>query len=79
MLNFVLCDDNKAALERFEKMLNLVLENNDLDGNISLATTNVNEVLDHVKNNIVDFVILDIDLNTIISGFICLGIVVRKQ
>lgn len=68
MLNFVLCDDNKAALERFEKMLNLVLENNDLDGNISLATTNVNEVLDHVKNNIVDVVILDIDLNTNISG-----------
>ena len=68
MLNFVLCDDNKAALERFEKMLNLVLENNDLDGNISLATTNVTEVLDHVKNNIVDVVILDIDLNTNISG-----------
>lgn len=68
MLNFVLCDDNKTALERFEKMLNLVLENNDLDGNISLATTNVNEVLNHVKNNIVDVVILDIDLNTNISG-----------
>lgn len=68
MLNFVLCDDNKAALERFEKMLNLVLENNDLYGNISLATTNVTEVLDHVKNNIVDVVILDIDLNTNISG-----------
>jgi len=75
MLNFVLCDDNKAALERFEKMLNLVLENNDLDGNISLATIEgkvqtflTTTTLDHVKNNIVDVVILDIDLNTNISG-----------
>lgn len=68
MLNFVLCDDNPTALERFEKMLNLILEKNDFDGKILLATTNANELLNYVKNNIVDVIILDIDLNTNISG-----------
>ncbi len=68
MLNFVLCDDNKNALDRFSKMLNLVFINNDFDGQISLATTNANEVLGYIKNNIVDVVILDIDLQSNISG-----------
>ena len=68
MLNFVLCDDNKNALDRFSKMLELVLTNNDFDGNISFATTNANELLNYVKNNTVDVVILDIDLHDKISG-----------
>ena len=68
MLNFVLCDDNKNALDRFSKMLELVLTNNDFDGNISFATTNANELLNYVKNNTVDVAILDIDLHDKISG-----------
>ncbi len=68
MLNFVLCDDNKNALDRFSKMLELVFTNNDLSGQISFASTNANETLNYVKNNIVDVVILDIDLHDTISG-----------
>ncbi|MBO5348661.1 MAG: response regulator transcription factor [Clostridia bacterium] len=68
MLNFVLCDDNINALNRFSKMLNLVFVNNDLDGHISLATPNANEVLSFIQNNNVDVVILDIDLQTSMSG-----------
>lgn len=68
MLNFVLCDDNKNALDRFSKMLELVFTNNDLSGQISFASTNANEALNYVKNNIVDVVILDIDLHDTISG-----------
>lgn len=68
MLNFVLCDDNINALNRFSKMLNLVFVNNDLDGHISLASPDANEVLNFIKKNNVDVVILDIDLQSNMSG-----------
>lgn len=68
MLNFVLCDDNINALDKFSKILNLVFVNNDLDGHISLASSNANEVLNFIKKNDVDVVILDIDLQSNISG-----------
>ena len=68
MLNFVLCDDNINTLNRFSKMLDLVFINNNLDGNISFTSSNANEVLNFVKNHTVDVIILDIDLQSTISG-----------
>ena len=68
MLNFVLCDDNINALNSFSKMLNLIFVNNNLDGKISLVSYNPNEILDYVKNNNVDVIILDIDFKATISG-----------
>lgn len=68
MLNFVLCDDNINALHRFSKLLELVFVNNELDGHISLISSDANEVLNFIKNDEVDVVILDIDLQSNMSG-----------
>lgn len=68
MLNFVLCDDNINALNKFSKLLDLIFVNNNLEGNISLISQDAKEVLNFIKNNIVDVVILDIDLHSSISG-----------
>lgn len=68
MLNFVICDDNENSLNKFSKLLNLIFDNNDLDGQILLTTTNAYDALNYVINNNVDVVILDIDLQSDISG-----------
>lgn len=68
MLNFVLCDDNINILNKFSKMLDLIFVNNDLDGRISLATQNPDELYTYIENNPVDAIILDIDFKSNISG-----------
>lgn len=68
MLNFVLCDDSKAALNRLSKMLESIFIQNNLDGQIVLSTQKPSDLLAYVKNNPVNVVILDIDLNNDISG-----------
>ncbi len=68
MLNFVLCDDNVPILNKFSKMLELIFVNNDLDAKLALSTPNPHDVLDYVKNNQVDVLILDIDFKSNISG-----------
>lgn len=78
MLNFVLCDDNKNALESLSKMLELVFINNDLDGQISLSTTNADEAYNYITENIVDVAILDIELQPGFSG-IDLAQKIRKK
>ena len=64
MLNFVLCDDNEPVLNKFSKMLELIFVNNDLDAKLVLSTTNPNKVLEYIKNNQVDVLILDIDFKS---------------
>ena len=68
MLNFVICDDNENSLSKFSKMLNLVFENNNLDGQILLSTPNAYDALNFIAKNTIDVVILDIDLQADISG-----------
>lgn len=68
MLNFVLCDDSKAALNKLSKMLESIIIQNNLDGQIVLSTQNPSDLLNYVKDNPVSTVILDIDLNNDISG-----------
>ena len=68
MLNFVICDDNENSLSKFSKMLNLVFENNNLEGHITLSSPNPYDVLEYVSKHTVDAVILDIDLQSDISG-----------
>ena len=68
MLNFVLCDDSKVALNRLSKMLESIFIQNNLDGQIVLSTQKPSDLLAYVKNNPVNVVILDIDLNNDISG-----------
>lgn len=68
MLNFALCDDNINVLNKFSKILDLIFVNNDLEGNIAFTTSNPNEILEYIKNNPIDVVILDIDLKSKVSG-----------
>ena len=62
MLNFALCDDNHSALTRLSKMLDTILLKHNLDGQIVFTTTSSSKILEYIKNNQVNVVILDIDL-----------------
>lgn len=77
MLSFVLCDDNKAILERLSKMLETIFINHNINAEVSLASTNPQDVLDYLKSNVVNVLFLDIDLKSKISG-IDLADIIRK-
>ena len=78
MLNFVLCDDSQAAIKKLSKMLESIIIQNNLDGQIVFSTQTPSELLKYVKDNPVNVVILDIDLNADISG-LKIAETIRKQ
>lgn len=78
MLNFVICDDNQGILNRLEKMLESILINNNLSGQVSYSTTNPDSLLTYIKNHQFDVIILDIDLKSNISGM-DLANIIRKS
>lgn len=78
LLNFVLCDDNKSALNKLSKMLDGIIIQNNLKGQIVFTTPNPSELLRYIKTNPVNVVILDIDLDNEISG-LKLAEIIRKQ
>ena len=78
MLNFVLCDDSQDAIDRLSKMLDSIIIQNRLSGQITFSTKNPFELLKYVKTNPVNVVILDIDLNNEIDG-LKLAESIRKQ
>lgn len=77
MLSFVLCDDNKAILDRLSKMLETIFIGHNIDAEVSLASTNPQDVLDYLKRNVVNVLFLDIDLKSTISG-LDLADIIRK-
>ncbi len=62
MLNFVLCDDNSSFLNGLDEMLSKLFIKHNLEARISFKTDSGNELLDHIKNNSVDVLFLDINL-----------------
>lgn len=68
MLNFVLCDDNQSILKRLEKMIDSILINNKLSGQVVFSTTNPDNLLNYIEFHPFDVVILDIDLKSNLSG-----------
>ena len=68
MLNFVVCDDNIAVLNKLCKMLETIFINNSLDANIVLQESSGNNVINFIKHNHVDVLVLDIDLKDNTSG-----------
>ena len=78
MLNFVLCDDCKSAINKLSKMLEAIFIQNKLDGQIVYSTQNPSDLLKYVKDNPTNVVILDIDLNNDISG-LDLAETIRKK
>ena len=68
MLNFVLCDDNLNIVKKLKEMLEMLFIKNDIDAKVGLYTDKPERVLEYEKDNIVDVLILDINLNSNISG-----------
>lgn len=68
MLNFVLCDDNVNIVSKLKEMLELLFVKLDIDATVSFTSDNAMQVLDFVDKNHVDVLILDINLNSNISG-----------
>lgn len=68
MLNFVLCDDNEAVLNRLATMLQKVFIKYDYEANIGYKATNATDLFNYLSNNHTDVLILDINLKADISG-----------
>lgn len=68
MLHFILCDDYSGALKRLNGALEALFIKHNFDAEISLSTTNPDDVLEYIKTNPVDVVFLDIDLRPHMSG-----------
>lgn len=68
MLNFLICDDNVPSLKRLSKILESIFINNNIDAQIGLLATTPSEALDYIKENKVDVVFLDINLNNTLNG-----------
>ena len=63
MLNIVLCDDNLSFLNGLEDMLYKLFIKHNLDACISFKTDCTSKLLEHIENNPVDVLFLDITLN----------------
>lgn len=68
MLNFALCDDNLNILDKLEKLLEKIFIKNDYEASVCFKSDNSSDVLDYVKENKVDVVLLDINLKANKSG-----------
>lgn len=79
MLNFVICDDSQNAVNRLVKMLDSIIIQNNLDGQVSLSTTNPSDLLDYVKSNPIDVAILDIDFKDNDTSGLKIAEKIRKQ
>ncbi len=78
MLNFIICDDNINILEKLEKILGEIFSKNNLDGRVSLKSSNFDEILDYVGNNLVDVILLDINFKSEKNG-LDLAAKIRKK
>lgn len=79
MLEFVLCDDNFNVLSKLEKMLESIFIEKNLDARIALSTTAPEELINYIRNNKVNVIILDIDLKSNVSGLDLANIIRKKD
>ena len=68
MLKFSICDDNINFLNRLSHILESIFIKYDLKATIDFMTTNPDDLLEHLKENAIDVLILDINLNSNING-----------
>lgn len=68
MIKFALCDDNKNILDRLGKMLENIFVKNNYDASVTFTTSNTNDMLEFVRNNKVDVIMLDINLKSDKTG-----------
>lgn len=68
MLNFVVCDDNAVILNKLSKMLEAIFIKNSFDAQIVLQETCGYNVINFIRSNYVDVLLLDIHLKGDVSG-----------
>ena len=68
MIKFAICDDNKPVLDRLEKMLNSIFIKNDINASVVHSSTKAQDIINYINNNSIDVLILDINLNSKITG-----------
>ena len=68
MLNFIVCDDNINILDKISRMLETIFISHSLDASIVLQESSGKPVIDFIKSNHVDVLLLDINLKGKISG-----------
>lgn len=68
MLNFVLCDDNPKVLNKLSHMFESIFMKNDLKAKIAFKTTKESDLLNYLKENPIDVLVLDINLHSNLTG-----------
>lgn len=68
MLNFVLCDDNLNIVNKMKEMLEILFIKHDIEAKVIFTSDNAIDILEFTNENKVDVLILDINLNSNISG-----------
>ena len=68
MLNFVICDDNANILNKLSKMLESIFVNHNFEAQVAFQSTSADKILDFVNSNQTDVLILDINLQSNITG-----------
>lgn len=79
MINFVLCDDNIPSLNRLAKMLESIFIKHNIEAKIGIQASTPDEVLEYVQSHKVDVLILDINLNSKLSGCDIADLVRKKN
>ncbi|WHH60089.1 LytTR family DNA-binding domain-containing protein [Petroclostridium sp. X23] len=69
MLNIVICEDDKIWLHSLTKIIQNIIEKNNLEAQIVLKSTNIEKVREFLKNNSANVFFLDIDFNAEKSGY----------
>ena len=68
MLHFILCDDNLNILDKLKKTLENIFTKNNFSATVSFSSDNSDEVLDYIKHNPSDVLLLDINLKSNKTG-----------
>ena len=68
MLNFVLCDDNLNIVSKMAEMLEIIFVKHDIEAKVGFISDNAKDTLNYINDNQVDVAILDVNLNSKISG-----------
>ena len=68
MLNFVLCDDNLNIVSKMAEMLEIIFVKHDIEAKVTFISDNAKDTLNYINDNQVDVAILDVNLNSKISG-----------
>ena len=68
MLKFAIIEDDKTMLNNISNMLKEIFIKHDFDADIKIKTTHVDTLLKYISLNIIDVFILDIKLNSNLTG-----------